>query len=634
MAADAVSDAVLVRQTLDGTTEAFGELVHRYANLVYGIARSRTASEDEAEDIVQDAFIAAFRDLHRLRSNEAFGPWLVGIARNLASRAYVLATRRQAREAATGEAGALTEPDDDALEDVEAKEMSKLLWKAVGRLPDRCREAVVLFYFEGLSHGRIAAVLDIAPSTVLSHLDRGRTLLAHDLLPYLQDDLERDRRDDAFRHRVMAGVLALPAVTRSSDALPPTILGLTIRELIVSAAAISAIGVAGWLAVSRGHQGDNPYRDSVESGYMARLVSTDTYEKARRGEVTELIGSGGPFDGASAVAVHPENAQVVWAGDRRGRLRRSLDGGRSWSSLTPDTPTLRWLPPDYGQPSSPADAYEVCEDLLCGVRRILFSPQSSATYMLKAGVTFRSDDNADSWRQIGPSAALRTTHRQALALHPLSDAVIFLGVTEGPTPLVVDEGDGLYRSVDGGRSWEQVLPAAVWDVAVAEADPDVVYAAGRAVNTSADGGTTWTDRAHELFPPGVQWIEKISVDPTDADRVYAGAFTRPGTHTPGLYGSDDGGETWRSMGFEGYEIHVIEIDPESPNIIYAGGGSRGHPSGLFRSTNRGESWTRLHDADATLSLDLDPTDPDVLYHGTTQGLHRFSGKAHANANGR
>src|SRR5262245_33364644 len=89
------ADAELVARSRRNDAEAFGALVERRQRLVFGVALARCQDPALAEDLAQEAFVTAWRDLDRLRDDDRVGQWVAGIARNLAANA----TRRRARHA-------------------------------------------------------------------------------------------------------------------------------------------------------------------------------------------------------------------------------------------------------------------------------------------------------------------------------------------------------------------------------------------------------------------------------------------------------------------------------------------------------------------------------------------------------
>src|SRR5215470_317407 len=90
-----IADAELVARSRRRDASAFGALVERHQRLVVGVALARCGDPALAEDIAQEAFVAAWRDLDRLRDDERVGPWVAGIARNLAANAARDRARRR-----------------------------------------------------------------------------------------------------------------------------------------------------------------------------------------------------------------------------------------------------------------------------------------------------------------------------------------------------------------------------------------------------------------------------------------------------------------------------------------------------------------------------------------------------------
>src|SRR6476659_6769706 len=108
-----IADAELVLRCRQRDTTAFGELVERHQRLVFGVALARCGDPALAEDLAQEAFVTAWRDLDRLRDGERVGSWVAGIARNLAANA----ARERARhaEAPASAPAVVPTPEDEAL---------------------------------------------------------------------------------------------------------------------------------------------------------------------------------------------------------------------------------------------------------------------------------------------------------------------------------------------------------------------------------------------------------------------------------------------------------------------------------------------------------------------------------------
>ncbi|MHC4982231.1 MAG: RNA polymerase sigma factor [Planctomycetota bacterium] len=178
---DERSDAGLVRQALAGQREAFADLVRKYQDYAYGTAIAMVSDFDLARDVVQEAFLQAYRSLRKLREPARFSGWLHGIVKNTARRA--LRELERVRGLA-GELGYTGEPFDAAplpdrsAEDAEGRAMVR---QALLRLSEKNREAVSLYYVDGLSYAEIAGYLGVTETAVQGRLQRGRRELKKEL---------------------------------------------------------------------------------------------------------------------------------------------------------------------------------------------------------------------------------------------------------------------------------------------------------------------------------------------------------------------------------------------------------------------------------------------------------------------
>ena len=212
-----------------------------------------------------------------------------------------------------------------------------------------------------------------------------------------------------------------------------------------------------------------------------------------------------------------------------------------------------------------------------------------------------------AWRNIGPNRGGRSTAATGVPGRPLE---YYFGAT----------GGGLWKTGDGGVSWKpvtdgQIRSSSVGAVAVADADPDVVYIGmgetefrgnvmqGDGVYRSADGGKTWKHVGLDR----VQAISRIRIDHANPDLVYVAAFGKPYAPSPerGVYRSTNGGKSFDRVLFRNDSTGAVDlaIDPRNPNVLYAAlwqayrtpwsMSSGGAGSGLFKSTDGGDTWTEL-----------------------------------------
>jgi RNA polymerase sigma factor (sigma-70 family) len=175
------SDADLVRGALAGQRESFAELIRRHQRTATALAARVLGSDDLARDAVQEATIAAMTGLDRLRSIDRFGPWFCGIALNV-SRRWLRQLRAERPAARPGQAGDGAHPDNGAGPD-ELAELAARVRAAIASLADGQRDAVFLFYLQGLSHREVAAELGISVGAVKARLHQARAALAPRLAP-------------------------------------------------------------------------------------------------------------------------------------------------------------------------------------------------------------------------------------------------------------------------------------------------------------------------------------------------------------------------------------------------------------------------------------------------------------------
>jgi len=178
-------DADLVRKVLSGNRAAFEDLVDRYWGRVYVLAAHSNLDGAGPEDVVQEAFVQAFRRLATLRQPELFGSWLQRIALHICVRKGRRAGTRTVAPLGQVESG---RPPAEA----ESAEARRLVREAIASLPDHYREVVTLRFFEGMSCEKIARHLAEPVGTVWTRLHRANNILRRKL-GYLAPEGNREQ---------------------------------------------------------------------------------------------------------------------------------------------------------------------------------------------------------------------------------------------------------------------------------------------------------------------------------------------------------------------------------------------------------------------------------------------------------
>src|SRR5437879_8960025 len=212
------SDSKLVTESLAGDRDAFGWIVARYQSLLCSLAYSATGCLSQSEDLAQETFVTAWKQLADLREPEKLRSWLCRISRNLTYDAL----RGQGREP-THQAEPLEEmqespaPEPLPSDYTISREEEAILWRSIERIPESYREPLVLYYREHQSVENVAAALDLSEDAVKQRLSRGRKLLQEQVVAFVEGALERTSPGKAFTIGVLA---AIPAVPLSAKCAP------------------------------------------------------------------------------------------------------------------------------------------------------------------------------------------------------------------------------------------------------------------------------------------------------------------------------------------------------------------------------------------------------------------------------
>lgn len=252
IATQLTSDAELLEASRRGEHAAFGELVGRYQRVVSAVSYSRTRDRALGEDVAQETFLAAWRQLHQLREPGRLRSWLCGIARNLAGKAT-----RRTRDVVTPEGELELTARDNPFDAVCEAQAERVVGDALARVPETYRDVLVLHYQEQLSVREVSETLGISEAAALQRLSRGRQYLAKGVTSLVEKWLRRPRRN-----LVAAVMAALPMIvpSRAEASTASSSHGGSMFKL---AAAAAALVVAGSTAVIIYDSGDSSAKAAV-----------------------------------------------------------------------------------------------------------------------------------------------------------------------------------------------------------------------------------------------------------------------------------------------------------------------------------------------------------------------------------
>jgi RNA polymerase sigma-70 factor, ECF subfamily len=185
---DAAMDE-LVQRAVAGEREAFDEMVRRTHRDAFGLALRLTSDEEDARDVVQDAYLRAYRGLDRFRGDAQFGTWLYRIVANCASTTTGKRRRHRHEELPDESTVAEIRPDHDPALHADVADLRGQLDEAIRDLPPRLRSVIVLRDVYDLPHDAIAEELGITVSAAKVRLHRARRRLRERLFPLPGEEL-------------------------------------------------------------------------------------------------------------------------------------------------------------------------------------------------------------------------------------------------------------------------------------------------------------------------------------------------------------------------------------------------------------------------------------------------------------
>ena len=351
----------------------------------------------------------------------------------------------------------------------------------------------------------------------------------------------------------------------------------------------------------------------------AQQIPENTYQELR----WRIIG---PFRGGRTRAATgvPNQPNVFYMGQVNGGVWKSDDYGRTWTPIF-DHESTQSIGAIAVAPSNPNIIYVASGE---GLHR----PDLSV-----GNGIYKSTDEGKTWTHLGLRDGLQIP---ALAIDPRDPNRVFaavLGHPYGP-----NEERGLFRSADGGQTWQKVIykdeNTGASDVQIDPSNPDVIYASmwearegpwedGNEVNgtggglfKSTDGGSTWHPLTNGL-PKDLSQIY-VAIAPSDPRRLYATLGTASGGLA--VYRSDDAGESWAKITDDprpsgrigGGDLPIPRVDSKNENVLYSAS------TVTMKSSDGGKTWSGFRGApggDDYQNLWINPNDPNIILLVSDQG---------------
>lgn len=343
---------------------------------------------------------------------------------------------------------------------------------------------------------------------------------------------------------------------------------------------------------------------------------------AIEGSTWKQLSEGFLGNGFIHLALDPNNDSTLYAGTYQGGLYCTVDSGVTWQRLDPDIfsthvnviavdPSnsnrllvtdddngLLYLSEDRGTSWSPV----IQKD---DVQTIVFDPnQPERVWMGSDQGLSRSDNGGNFWQDLPDFPGVRV---ESISLDPNQSDVIFVGTYKR----------GLFRSRDGGESWESanigISNSQVSAIAVDSGSSTRIYAGtlGDGLFSTDDWGKSWSQVSGELASA---YVKSLAINPAQPTHVFAGVWD-------GLFASYDAGQSWTRTGkpLEGKQVISLVVIPGEDETVYAGT----HGDGLFVSRDGGLNWTALAMPQRYITaLVVDSSNSRQLYAGTLNGVYR------------
>lgn len=181
------TDVALIEASLRGDQHAFGQLVRAHQNRIFGFVSHYLGDHQEAEDVVQETFIQAFRHLATFRQASSFHTWIYRIAHNLSARRRQQRSRRHAWQQSSSNLTGLLDRSENGEQRLSRQERAVQVQAALAEMSEEFRTILILREMQDCDYDAIAEILAIPVGTVRSRLHRARLELRERLQPLLAE---------------------------------------------------------------------------------------------------------------------------------------------------------------------------------------------------------------------------------------------------------------------------------------------------------------------------------------------------------------------------------------------------------------------------------------------------------------
>ncbi len=377
-----------------------------------------------------------------------------------------------------------------------------------------------------------------------------------------------------------------------------TCLGVTLEEKVLKVFASLGLALVILMGCKVETGDDEISKVNKPAEPVARDITT-TYPSVDAGFLSALQWRFiGPYRGGRVVAVAGvvDDPLKFYFGAAHGGVWKTTDAGLNWRNVSDGFFNFPAVGALDVSASNPEVIYAGTGE---GLQRQFISPGDGV---------YKSTNGGDTWINVGLK---ETRHIARLRIHPDNPEIVYvaaMGDMFGPNP-----DRGVYRTTDGGDTWEQILykgeTTGAVDLTIDPANPSVIIASMNHHVTypwdeesggptsglfkSTDGGDNWIDITHNPgMPEGMVGKICVAISPANSKRVYA--FIEADEGDGGIYRSDDGGANWQRTHTDPAKMEIpnsynhLTADTQDPDIVYI------QPiTGLLKSTDAGQSFERM-----------------------------------------